>query len=93
MRLLGSTEKKIDRDKNGEKVLHLEITEVILVHCDIVKNDYQRDSKVLYTFIPDKSFGQLLNISPPNFIFQNILAERFRILINALQIKVLNLLR
>ena len=47
---------------------YLEITEVILVHCNIVINDYQQDSRVLYTFAPNKSFGQLLNISPKNFI-------------------------
>ena len=49
---------------------HLEIIEVILVHCNIVNNDYQHDSGVLYSFIPDKSFGQLLDISPENFIFK-----------------------
>ena len=48
---------------------HLEITEVVLVHCNIVNNDYQQDSRVLYTFISNKSFGQLLDISPKNFIF------------------------
>ena len=48
---------------------HLEITEVILVHCNIVNNDYQQDSRVLYTFVPNKSFGSLLEISPTNYIF------------------------
>ena len=47
----------------------MEITEVVLVHCNIVNNNYQRNSRVLYTFVPNKSFGQLLNISPKNFIF------------------------
>ena len=50
-------------------MLHLEITEVILVHCDIVNNDYQQDSRKLYTFVPNKSFGSLLEISPTNHIF------------------------
>ena len=51
------------------KVLpHLEITEVVLVHCNIVNNDYQQDSRVLHTFVPNKSFGQLLDISPKNFM-------------------------
>ena len=51
---------------------HLEITEVILIHCNIVNNDYQQDSRVLYTFVPNKSFGQLLDISPKKLkIFQN----------------------
>ena len=50
-------------------MLHLEITEVVLVHCNMVNNDYQYDSRVLYTFVPNKSFGSLLNISPSNHIF------------------------
>ena len=56
MKLLGSTENKITKDKNGENVPHLEITEVVLVHCNIVNNDYQQDSRVLYTFVPNKPF-------------------------------------
>ena len=69
MKLLGSTKSKINKDKNGENVPHLEITEVILVNYNIVKNDYQQDSRVLYTFVPNKSFGQLPDIPPKNFIF------------------------
>ena len=69
MKLLGNTKNKITKDKNGENVLHLEITEVILVHCNMVNNDYQHDSRVLYTFVPNKSFGSLLDISPSNHIF------------------------
>ena len=69
MKLLVSTESKITKDKNGENVPHLEITEVVLVHCNMVNNDYQQDSRVLYTFVPNKSFGSLLNISPSNHIF------------------------
>ena len=69
MKLLGSTENKITKDKNGENVPHLEITEVVLVHCNIVNNDYQQNSRVLYTFVPNKSFGSLLEISPTNHIF------------------------
>ena len=57
MKLLGSTENKITKDKNSENVPHLEIMEVLLVHCDIVNNDYQQDSRVLYTFVPNKHFG------------------------------------
>ena len=53
MKLLGSTESKITKDKNGENVPHLEITEVVLVHCNIVNNYYQQDSRVLYTFVPN----------------------------------------
>ena len=54
MKLLWSTENKISKDKNGENVLHLEIAEVVLVHCNIVNNYYQQDSRVLYTFVPNK---------------------------------------
>ena len=68
MELLGSTENKITKGKNGENVLHLEIVEVVLVHCNIVNNDYQQDSRVLYTFVPNKTFGSLLRISPVNQI-------------------------
>ena len=67
--MLRSTKSKITKDKNGKKVPHLEIAEVVLVHCNIVNNDYGEDSKVLYTFRLDKSFGQLLDISPKSFIF------------------------
>ena len=69
IKLLGSTENKITKDKNGEHVPHLKITEVVLVHCNIVNNDYQQDSRVLYTFVPNKSFASLLEISPTNHIF------------------------
>ena len=69
MKLLGSTKSKITKDKNGKNVPHLVIAEVVLVHCSIVNSDYQQDSRVLYTFVPNKLFGQFLDISPKNFIF------------------------
>ena len=69
MKLLGSTKSKINKDKNGENLLHLEITEVVLVHCNLVNNDYLQDSRVLYTFVPDKPFGSLLKISQIEHIF------------------------
>ena len=72
MKLLENTENKISKDKDGENVPHLEITEVVLVHCNIVNNDYQQDSRVLYTFVSNKPFGRLLEISPTNFIFVKI---------------------
>ena len=68
MKLLGSTENKIAKDKNGEYVLHLEVTEVVLVHCNIVNNDYRQDSRVLYSFVPNKPFRSLVEISPTNYI-------------------------
>ena len=73
MKLLGSTKSKITKDENGRNVPYLEITEVLLVHCNIVNNNYQQNSRVLYTFIPNKSFGQLLDISPQKvYSFKNI---------------------
>ena len=69
MKLPGIIGNKITKDKNGENVPHLEITEVVLVHCNIVNNDYQQDSRVLYIFVPNKPFGSLLEISPTNHIF------------------------
>ena len=69
MKLLGSTKSKRNKDKNGENVPHLEITEVILVPCNIVKNNYQQNSRVLYTIFRNKSITQLLDTSPKNFIF------------------------
>ena len=67
MKLLGSTENEITKDKNGENVPHLEITKVVLVHCNVISNDYRQDSRVLYTFVPNKPFGTLLEISSTNF--------------------------
>ena len=69
MKLLGSTENKITKDKNGENMPNLEITEVVLVNCNIANNDYQQDSRVLYTFVPNKPFGSLFELSPANHIF------------------------
>ena len=69
MKLLGSTENKITKDKNGENLPRLEITEVVLVHRNIVNNDYQQDSRALYTFVPNNPFGSLLEIFRTNHIF------------------------
>ena len=69
MKLLENIKSKITKDENGENVSHLEITEVVLIHCNIVNNNYQQDLRVLYTSVHNKSFGQLLDISPKNFIF------------------------
>ena len=69
MKLLGSTENKIIKNKNGENLPHLETIEVVLVHWNIVNNDYQQDSRVLYTFVPNKPFGSLLKFLPTNYIF------------------------
>ena len=77
MKLLGSTKKVVDKDKNGENVPKLEIVEVILVHCNLVNNDYQHTSKVLFTFVPNKKFGQLINISPHAFTMMNTVNTEF----------------
>ena len=78
MKLLGSTENKITKDKNSENVPHLEITEVVLVHFNIVDNDYQQDSRVLYTFVPNKLFSSLVEISPTNHIFLKTFNSEFQ---------------
>ena len=67
--LRGITKSKVTKDENGENVPHLEITEVILAHFNIVNNHYQKDLRVLYTYVPNKSFSQLLDISPKNYVF------------------------
>ena len=69
MKVLGSTESKITKDKNGENVPHLEIVKLLLIHCNLVDNDYQQDSRILYTFVPNKTFGSLLEISPTYHVF------------------------
>ena len=69
MKLPGSTENKITKDKNSENMPNLEITEGLLVHCNIVDNDDQQDSRVLHTFAPNKPSGSLLEISPTNHVF------------------------
>ena len=89
MNLLRSIKSKITEDKNGEILPHLEITEAILVHCNIANNDYQQHSRVFYILVPNKSFSQLLDILylyfifyiPKNFIFsKKLLTENFHIL-------------
>ena len=77
MKLLGSTKKIADKDKNGENVPKLESVEVVLVHCNLVKNDYQHASKVLFSFVPNKQVGQLLNISPQIFTRMNTIITEF----------------
>ena len=69
MKLLGSTENKVTKNKNGKNVPHLEIVELVSIHCNLVNNNYQQNFRILYRFVPDKPFGSLLGISPPNHIF------------------------
>ena len=77
MKLLGSTKKVVDKDKNGENVPKLESVEVVLVHCNLVKNDYQHPSKVVFSFVPNKQFGQLINISQQALIMMNTVNTEF----------------
>ena len=77
MALLRSTKKVVNKDKNGENILKLESVEVVLVHCNLVKNDYQHASKVLFSFASNKKFGKLLNISPHGFTMMNTINTEF----------------
>ena len=81
MTLFGNTQNKITKKENGENVPHLEITEVI-------NNSYQQSSRILYTFVPNKSISQLLSIFPENFMFQKHLIQNFHILLYRLQTKL-----
>ena len=78
MKLLRSTVSKITKDKNGENALHLEVVELLLVHCNLVNNDFQQDSRILYTFVPNKTFGSLLEISPAKHVFLKTFNSEFR---------------
>ena len=78
LKLLGSSESKITKDKNGENVPRLEVVELVLVHCNLVNNDYQQDSRILYAFVPNKTFGNLLEISPTNHVFLKTCNSEFQ---------------
>ena len=78
MKLLGSTENKMTKNKSGKNVPYFKITELLLLHCNIVNNDYQQDSTVLYTFISNRPFGSLLEISPKNHIFLKTFNSEFQ---------------
>ena len=88
MKLLESTESKITKDKNAENVPHLVVVELILVHCNLVNNDYQEDSRILYTFVPNKPFVSLLEISPTNHIFLKTFNTEFQDIKYGSQIKL-----
>ena len=77
MKLLGSAKSNITKDENVENVPHLDITKVVLIDCNTATNNYQQNSRVLYKFILNKSFAQLLNISPKNFIFLKTFNSEF----------------
>ena len=75
--LLGSTKSKIIKNENSENLPHSEITGVVLVHCNIVNSDVQYNSRVLYTFVPNKSLVQLLDIPSKKFLFLKTLNSEF----------------
>ena len=77
MKLLEKITIKINKDENCENEPHLKLIEVVSVYCNIVDNDYQHDLRVLYTFFPNMSFGQLLNISPKIFLFLKTFNSKF----------------
>ena len=77
MRLLGTTKKDFDKDKDGENIPKLESVKKFLVNCSLVKNDYQHTSKVLFTFVPNKQFGQLIDISSHSFTMMNTVNTEF----------------
>ena len=96
IKFLGSAQKDVDKDKDGEFVPKLQSVEVVLVHCNLVKNDYQHTSKVLFSFVPNKQFGQLINISPHSLMMiQNLiqLIQNFLLLKFGLQIKLVKHLK
>ena len=72
MKLFGRTGSKITKDKNGENVPRLEVVELLLVHCNLVNNDYQQDSRILYGFVPNKTFGLIRNFTNKSRLFKNI---------------------
>ena len=77
MKLLGSTKNIIGLDKNSENVPRLENVEVVLVHCNLVNNSYQQHSRVLFTFVPTKRYGQLISISPHSLVFLKTMNTEF----------------
>ena len=91
MKLLGSPKSNITRNENGENVPYLEFTEVVLIHCNVVNNSYQQKSRVLYTFVPNKLFGQLSDISPNGFISLKTFDSEFLYIDVFLYIEVRNM--
>ena len=90
MQLLGSSKKVIDKNKDGEIVPRLETVEVVLVHCNLVNNSYQQASKVLFTFVPNKQFNQLITITPHSPTMLKQLMQNFHLLKFGLQIRIID---
>ena len=77
IKLLGSTTNSIDKDKNSESVLKLESVDLVLVHCNVVNNSYQQTPKVLFTFVSNKKYGQLITVSPHSLIMLKTVYTEF----------------
>ena len=77
MKLLGNTKKYVDQNKDGEDVPELEFVEVVLVHCNLVNSHNQHASKVLFTSVPNKQFGQLINIAPHSLTMLSTTITKF----------------
>ena len=77
MKLLGSTSSIIDKDGNSDPVPKLENAEVVLAHCNLVNNSYQQHSRVLFTFVPNRQYGQLISISPHSLVFLKTMNTEF----------------
>ena len=90
MKLFGTSKQVIDSNKDSELVPKLEIVETVLVHCNLVSNDYQQASKVLFTFVPDKGFGQLMNINSHSPTMLKTVNAEFPLLKYGLLIKTIN---
>ena len=76
-KLLGVSEKVVKGEVNGDLVPQLETVQTVLVHCNLVDNEYQQDSNILYSFVPDKSFGGILSVHPTEFIFLKCYMSEF----------------
>ena len=90
MKLSGSAKKDVDKDKYGEDVPTFESVEVLLVHCNLVNNSYQKASKALFTFVANKQFGQLITISPHLLTMLKLLVQNFSLLNYGLPIRIIH---
>ena len=91
MKLSGSTKKLINKTKTGENVPSLQVVEVVLIQCNLVENQYQQKSEVLYTFTPSKSYAYLLNAEPIDLVFLKTYNTEFdEIIIKYLPIKMVD---
>ena len=90
MKLLGSSTDTTDGDKNSELVPKSESVDLVLVHCNLVNNSYQQASKVLFTFVSNKKYGQLITVSPETLIMLKLLILNFDLLKFGLRIKIID---